>query len=74
MSERIFKTIWCGIFTRCIAFYRVEYLSTTSEYYFSFDETQGMIAVISAIVGNCLALSMCLFYTMKWSKAIIVAA
>ncbi|MGG5339838.1 hypothetical protein IGJ48_002541 [Enterococcus pernyi] len=41
---------------------------------FSFDETQGMIAVISAIVGNCLALSMCLFYTMKWLKAIIVAA
>ncbi|MGM9903246.1 hypothetical protein A5844_001956 [Enterococcus sp. 10A9_DIV0425] len=39
---------------------------------FSMEENHGMMAIIGAIVGNCLSLSLCLVYTMKWSKTILV--
>ncbi|MBF8807520.1 MAG: hypothetical protein IC227_02895 [Enterococcus lacertideformus] len=38
---------------------------------FSIDETQGLIAVISGISGNCMTLCASLFYTSKWAKTII---
>lgn len=40
---------------------------------FSIDEAQGLIAVISGIVGNCMTLCASLFYTNKWAKTIIAA-
>jgi hypothetical protein len=41
---------------------------------FSLDESQGLIAVISGITGNCMTLCASLFYTNKWAKNIIAAA
>ncbi len=38
---------------------------------FSISEHQGLITVISMISGNCLTLCISLFYTNKWSKAIM---
>lgn len=41
---------------------------------FSLGVNQGVIEIASAIIGNCIALGFCLFYTGRWSKSIATAA